>query len=278
LIENDVVLGNDCVVKSGVQLWDGVVLEDSVFIGPNVSFSNDVFPRAKKKPEYWLKTVVEAGASIGANATVLPGVRIGAGAMVGAGSVVTCDVPPGEVWFGNPARKRASVKDRLAHQLSPLHEIGSSELQAAESLGGNRRKASVDDCKLLEFQEIVDARGHLTVVHPEVDVGFVARRAYYLYGVPPGGARGGHAHRVLEECLIAISGSFEVVVNDGVRQKRFVLNHPKQGLRLPTMIWRELAEFSAGAVCLVLASAPYDEFEYIRSFSDFVRMKLDPSS
>lgn len=103
-IENDVVVGNRVTLKPGVQLWDGLRVEDDVFIGPNVTFTNDMKPRSKRYPETFLQTTVACGASIGANATILPGVTIGAGAMVGAGSVVTHDVPAGELWFGNPAR------------------------------------------------------------------------------------------------------------------------------------------------------------------------------
>lgn len=104
LIENDVVIGNNVTVKCGVQLWDGVTLEDNVFIGPNVTFTNDLFPHSKVHPKEYLKTIIKKGASIGANSTIVCGHTIGENAMVGAGSVVTKDVPAGEVWYGNPAR------------------------------------------------------------------------------------------------------------------------------------------------------------------------------
>jgi len=104
LIENDVVVGDRVTVKPGVQLWDGLRVEDDVFIGPNVTFTNDKYPRSKRPPTSFTQTILRRGASIGANSTVLCGVQIGAGAMVGAGSVVTRDVPAGELWFGNPAR------------------------------------------------------------------------------------------------------------------------------------------------------------------------------
>lgn len=104
LIENDVVIGDNVTIKSGVQLWDGVRIEDNVFVGPNVTFANDLFPRSKAYPDQFLQTIVKAGASIGANATILPGVTIGENAMVGAGSVVTKDVPAGSILVGNPAR------------------------------------------------------------------------------------------------------------------------------------------------------------------------------
>lgn len=104
LVENDVVIGNNVTVKSGVQIWDGVTVEDNVCIGPNVTFTNDKYPRSKN-PDWKLKKItVKKGASIGANSTILAGVTIGENAMIGAGSVVTKDVPAGELWLGNPAR------------------------------------------------------------------------------------------------------------------------------------------------------------------------------
>lgn len=104
LIEGDVVIGNNVTVKSGVQIWDGTKIEDNVFIGPNVTFTNDKFPRSKNENWILCQTCIERGATIGANSTILPGVRIGQNAMIGAGSVVTKNVPANELWIGNPAR------------------------------------------------------------------------------------------------------------------------------------------------------------------------------
>ena len=106
LIENDVVIGDNVTVKSGVQLWDGICIEDNVFIGPNVTFTNDLYPRSKKYPEKFLQTVVKKGASIGANATILPGIIIGENAMIAAGSIVTKDVPSDKIG-------RASCRERV---------------------------------------------------------------------------------------------------------------------------------------------------------------------
>lgn len=110
-IENDVVIGDRVTVKSGVQLWDGTRLEDDVFIGPNVTFTNDRYPRSKQYPDDFLSIIVKAGASIGGGATMLPGITIGCGAMVGAGAVVTRSVPDGVVVVGNPARIIGHVAD-----------------------------------------------------------------------------------------------------------------------------------------------------------------------
>lgn len=112
LVEGDVVLGDRVTIKSGVQLWNGLRIEDDVFIGPNVTFANDKYPQSKHPPSVFETTLIRCGASIGANATVLCGVEIGERAMIGAGSVVTRNVPSGELWFGNPARPRGLAPSR----------------------------------------------------------------------------------------------------------------------------------------------------------------------
>ena len=109
-VENDVIVGDRVTIKCGVQLWDGLRVEDDVFIGPNVTFTNDKFPRSKIYPEKFLQTVVKKGASIGANATILPGVTIGEGAMIGAGAVVVRDVPAHATVVGNPAQIIKTIK------------------------------------------------------------------------------------------------------------------------------------------------------------------------
>jgi len=108
-IENDVVLGDNVTIKSGVQLWDGLRIEDNVFVGPNVTFTNDMMPRSKRQPKDFLKTIIREGASIGANATIIGGLTIGRYAMIGAGSVLTKDVPDYTLWYGNPAQYKGYV-------------------------------------------------------------------------------------------------------------------------------------------------------------------------
>jgi len=109
LVENDVTIGNRVTVKSGVQLWDGVTVEDDVFLGPNVTLTNDLVPRSKHYPERFERTVIRRGASIGANSTIVAGCSIGEYAFIGAGSVVTKNIPPYTVWYGNPAAHRGYI-------------------------------------------------------------------------------------------------------------------------------------------------------------------------
>ena len=111
-IENDVIIKDNVTIKPGVQIWDGVTLEDDVFVGPNVTFTNDLVPRSKRYPESFARTLVEKGASIGANATIIAGNTIGKHALIGAGSVVTKDIPANTVWFGNPAQQKGVIDDK----------------------------------------------------------------------------------------------------------------------------------------------------------------------
>lgn len=111
LVENEVLIGNNVTIKSGVQVWDGVTIEDDVFIGPNVTFTNDLYPRSKNSAWKLSKTIIKKGASIGANSTIIAGHIIGENSLIGAGSVVTHDVPPNEVWVGNPAKFLKKIGD-----------------------------------------------------------------------------------------------------------------------------------------------------------------------
>ena len=128
---------------------------------------------------------------------------------------------------------------------------------------------------LIDFPKITDPRGNLTVAQAHTDVPFSIKRAYWVYDVPGGECRGGHAHKLCKEVLIALSGSFHVTVDNGEEQKTVLLNHPYQGLLIDTDVWRTLDDFSSGAVCLVLASEPFDEDDYIREYDDFLRYLAD---
>lgn len=127
-------------------------------------------------------------------------------------------------------------------------------------------------CKLINLPVVSDYRGNLTFIEENNHVPFEIRRVYYLYDVPSGATRGGHAHIELEQVIIALSGSFEVIVDDGYTRKTFFLNRPHYGLYIPPGIWRELANFSSNSVALVLASTFYDEKDYIRDYETFRKM------
>lgn len=129
---------------------------------------------------------------------------------------------------------------------------------------------SLSICKLVELPKITDARGNLTFIEGSRHIPFDISRVYYLYDVPAGSERGGHAHKDLYQLIVAISGSFNVNLDDGVEKRSFCLNRPYQGLFIPKMIWRELDNFSSGAVCMVLASNIYSEDDYYRDYSEFV--------
>lgn len=136
---------------------------------------------------------------------------------------------------------------------------------------------SIDKCALIELPKIQDQRGNLTFVESGRHIPFDIKRVYYLYDVPGGASRAAHGHKALHQLMVAMSGSFDVTLDDGFHKKKFHLNRSYLGLYIPPMIWRDLDNFSSGAVCMVLASDYYDENDYFRNYSDFmdaVRVKV----
>ena len=131
---------------------------------------------------------------------------------------------------------------------------------------------NISDCKLLKIPKIEDPRGNLSVIENDV-IPFPIKRVYYLYDVPSAAERGGHSHIEQQEFLIALSGSFDVILNDGNDQKKITLNKPFEGLLISNGIWRELKNFSSGSVCLVIASDVFKEEDYIREYEDYLKSK-----
>jgi dTDP-4-dehydrorhamnose 3,5-epimerase-like enzyme len=129
----------------------------------------------------------------------------------------------------------------------------------------------VEECKIIELPVINDPRGNLTFIEGGRHIPFEIKRVYYLYDVPGGASRAGHGHRKLHQIVIAMSGSFDILIDDGFRKKRFHLNRSFQGLYVCPMMWREIENFSGGSVCMVLASEFYDETDYFRHYPDFIR-------
>lgn len=256
-IENDVIIGDRVTVKCGVQLWDGVRLEDDVMVGPNATFTNDKFPRSKDYSTPFQQTVVERGASIGANATLLPGITVRQEAMVGAGAVVTRDVPPRAIVQGNPARITGYVK---APAVVPPSE--------KPKLFGPR-ELSVRGAALHELPTLLDLRGALTVGEAGAQLPFTPQRFFVVYDVPSAEVRGEHAHRALHEFLVCLRGNCSVALDDGVHTEEVVLDSPTVGLHIPPDTWRMHYKYSPDALLLVLASHPYDAADYIREYAAF---------
>lgn len=127
--------------------------------------------------------------------------------------------------------------------------------------------------KMIELPKITDRRGNLTVAEQLKNIPFVIKRAYWVYDVPAGENRGGHAHKALHQLLVAMSGSFTVNLDNGTEKQSYLLNHPWEGLLIPPGIWRTLDDFSSGAVCMVLADELYDEADYIYDYQDFIAYK-----
>ena len=133
--------------------------------------------------------------------------------------------------------------------------------------------STIGDCRVIQFPWVTRPEGKLTAVHGNKEIPFDIQRIYYPYDLPAGESRGAHAHRVLEQLLVCIMGSIDVTLDDGRDKKTITLDRAHKGLLLPRMIWRELGNFSSGAVCLVLASLPYDEVDYIRDYNQFLQIR-----
>jgi UDP-2-acetamido-3-amino-2,3-dideoxy-glucuronate N-acetyltransferase len=244
-------------VKCGVQLWDGLRVEDDVFIGPNATFTNDRFPRSKQQPEQFPITRLEQGCSIGANATILPGITIGRNSMVGAGAVVTKAVPANAIVRGNPAAIQGytSVGNNL--------EVVKTSIVEGQTI----TSARVKGVSLHAIPAFEDIRGRL--VAGEIDKGlpFIPARFFFVYGVPNAEVRGEHAHRVCHQFLVCVNGSLRVVVDDSVNREEILLDRPSLGIHLRPGVWGTQYKYSADAVLLVLASHPYDSADYIRDYN-----------
>ena len=133
--------------------------------------------------------------------------------------------------------------------------------------------STIYDCSVIELSKVHHRSGNITAIEKNVGLPFEVKRVYYLYDVPGGARRGGHAHQELEQLIVAAGGCFDVIVDDGVNRKVIELNRPYFGLYIPKGIWREIVNFSSGAVCLVIASQKYDKNDYIRKYSEFKKLK-----
>jgi len=261
-IENDVIIGDRVTVKCGVQIWDGLRIADDVFIGPNATFTNDLFPRSRQYPEKFAQTVIQSGASIGANATILAGNTIGKNAMVGAGSVVTKNVPPNAIVVGNPARIAGYVS---ATQLK-------NPAAAALKSPGADGQSAIPGVRFFNLPMVPDMRGSLSYAEYGQYLPFLPKRFFLVFDVPSRETRGEHAHKELSQFLVCVKGSCSVMVDDGRRREEYLLNSPGAALLIPPMVWGVQYRYSADAVLMVLASDLYSADDYIRNYDEFLAL------
>jgi UDP-2-acetamido-3-amino-2,3-dideoxy-glucuronate N-acetyltransferase len=263
-IESDVVVGDRVTIKCGVQLWNGVRIENDVFIGPNATFTNDYFPRSRQYPDKFLQTTVHAGASIGANATILPGITIGSGAMIGAGAVVTRSVPANAIVVGNPARITGYITDKQRAA------VATSDV---EKNAGTSVESTVAGVSLQQLPRFSDIRGSLSAGEFDKQLPFIPKRYFLVFDVPTQETRGEHAHKKCHQFLICVNGSVRVLADDGHQRQEFTLNSPSTGIHLPPMIWGTQYRYSKDAVLLVFASENYENDDYIRDYNEFLALK-----
>ena len=237
-IENDVVIGDRVTVKCGVQLWDGATIEDDVFIGPNATFTNDRMPRSKCHPPKFLPTVVRRGA------------------------VVTHNVPANAIVVGNPARIIGYSGATVAPESSVF--VARAEADCAPSI--------VAGVTLRRLPLVEDLRGYLSFGEVARHIPFEIKRYFLVFRVASQEIRGEHAHRRLHQFLICVHGRCHVVADDGENRQEFVLDSPTLGIHLPPMVWGAQYKYSQDAVLLVFASDVYDSADYIRDYSEFVKL------
>jgi acetyltransferase-like isoleucine patch superfamily enzyme len=258
-IEKGVRLGNRVTIKCGVYLWEGITLEDDVFVGPCVAFTNDAFPRSRQYPQDFAKTTVYQGASIGANATILPGITIGRCAMIGAGSVVTRDVPAYAIVKGNPARITGYVQDRKAAPPAKAQlEIPTPKMSGVGFV--TLTKAS-------------DLRGDLLVAELEKQIPFPVKRLFFVMNVPSHHVRGEHAHKKCHQLLVGLQGSVTITADNGSEREEWVLDRPDVGLHIHPMTWAAQYKYSQNAVMAVFASHAYDASDYIRDYEEYLKAR-----
>ena len=259
-IEGDVIVGDRVTIHCGVQLWNGLRVEDDVLVGPNATFTSQLFAHAGAPIAAPAITRICKGARIGANATILPGVTIGRGAMVGAGAVVTRDVPRDAIVRGNPARITGYVDT-----LFGVHAIAPAPAQPVEP-----RPLRAQGAMLIPIPKVTDMRGALSFAEFGSHLPFEPKRFFVVYDVPSREVRGEHAHKELHEVLICLKGSCSVMVDDGQHRDEVVLDTPTVGLHVPPRLWRVHYKYSPDALMLSLCSDIYDSTDYIRDYDQFI--------
>lgn len=261
-IENDVTIGDNVTIKSGVYIWNGTTVNDNVFIGPNVTFTNDKYPRSKNINKKILKTLLHSGCSIGGGTTILPGIVIGKNSLIGAGSVVTKSIPPYAMAKGSPAK----IYDYIDNDVYKNKKKNSKKIDTI-------KKNKISNYYLKELKTFKDLRGELSVGNFTDNIPFYPKRYFFIYGVPSKIIRGEHAHLKCKQFIICITGKCIIEIDDSKSKKKISLDSPKVGCYLPPLTWSRLHSFSKNAVILTFASHAYDEKDYIRTYSEYVKYK-----
>jgi UDP-2-acetamido-3-amino-2,3-dideoxy-glucuronate N-acetyltransferase len=268
-IENDVIIGDRVTIKCGVQLWDGIRIEDDVFLGPNATFTNDNFPRSKKYPDKFEITVIQKQASIGANASILSGITIGRNAIVGAGAVVTRDVPPNALVRGNPARIEGYVDS--------FNVLKTNDTPIDNPIV-SRSETSVPGVLIYQMPVITDMRGSLTFAEYGGNLPFIPKRYFMVFDVPSKYVRGSHAHKTLHQLISCVKGSCLLVVDNGSVRQQILLNTPSKSVYLPPLVWSTQYKYSPDAVLLSFCSDVYDAADYIRDYDEFLVQAMQSKS
>jgi carbonic anhydrase/acetyltransferase-like protein (isoleucine patch superfamily) len=251
--------GEGCEIGPYAYVATGVRFEERVRVGARATLA----PRGPGESGL----LVRSGVEIGAGVVVAGASVIERGARIEPGAVVTGDVPPFAIVVGNPGRVIGYVAPPAADGVPTAGKIEG----APPDVGARKLDTGAS---LLRFPEVVDLRGHLSFGEVGAHLPFAPKRFFLVYGVPSRSIRGEHAHRTLEEVLIAVAGSLRVSLTDGRLRSDVVLDDPTVGLHLPTGLWSTQYDYSPDAVLLVLASEPYDPASYIREYDEFARSAL----
>ncbi|HEX3693107.1 MAG TPA: WxcM-like domain-containing protein [Solirubrobacteraceae bacterium] len=267
LVQGDVVIGDRVTVEYGVAVWDGLRIEDDVLVGPNVAFTNRPLVGGGGNGAGPRRTTVCAGASLGANCTILPGLRIGTGAVVGAGSVLTRDVPPHAIVAGNPARivGYADTAQRERSRVARVQPLGED--------GQWPQHLRVEGVLLYRLTRADDLRGSLVSGEVSCHIPFQPLRFFTIMEVPSKDVRGEHAHRRCEQFLVCQSGSVLVVLDDGSLREEVLLDDPGIGLYIPPLVWGTQYRYTSDSLLLVLASRAYEPEDYIRDYDEFLELR-----
>jgi UDP-2-acetamido-3-amino-2,3-dideoxy-glucuronate N-acetyltransferase len=264
-VDHQVIVGDHVTLGPGACLCNGTELGNEVHVGPNVTFQEKDARTVGELSSPGEITLCRDGVSIGAGATILPGVVIGERAVVGAGAFLARSVPPNAIVVGNPARIVGYVDAASAAPAAPAVSREGGGIGAANT--------RVEGVKLHRMPYIRDMRGDLTVGEFGRSVPFLPKRYFLVLGVPDAELRGEHAHRRCHQFLVCVAGSIAVVADDGCNRQEFLLDRPDIGLYLPAMTWGIQYKYTQDAVLAVFASEFYDERDYIRDYAQFMELK-----